>query len=212
MIPLKLAPFALGTLLALASLAASGCSSHSATLPGRTGPFQRTRTPEELRVYEGPLLITVDATNGYGSLEIPQSNKKPLSLFIARKHLAKLETTDNARRHEVRYWYHDERWSSDLVTGQGELDSVRDPSGVILDLSRCTRHETDMVRRPVPISYGLPMGDFLKAMNRDFPHPAFTLGGCVVDEGTPKDEPRYVCAKCDAAAEAWSASFLANPK
>jgi hypothetical protein len=205
----KLGPLVLVALLASGS---GGCSSRSSTLPGRSGPFQRTRTPEALRVYEGPLSITVDAENGYGSLEIPQTGEKPLSLFIASEHLTKLETTDKARRHEVRYWYHDERWSSDLVMGRGELVSVRNPSGVILDLSRCTRHETDMVRRPVPIIYGLPMGDFLKAMNRDFPHPAFELGGCVVDDGAPKEEPRYVCAQCDAAAEAWSASFLADRK
>jgi hypothetical protein len=205
----KLRPLVLVALLASGSV---GCSSRSTALAGRSGPFQRTRTPEELRVYEGPLSITIDAGNGYGSLEIPQADRRPLSLFIASAHLAKLETTDKARRHEVRYWYHDERWSSELVMGQGELVSVRNPSGVILDLSRCTRHDTDMVRRPVPIIYGLPMGDFLKAMNRDFPHPAFELGGCVVDDGAPKDEPRYVCAKCDAAAEAWSASFLANSR
>jgi hypothetical protein len=126
----KLGPLVLVALLASGS---GGCSSRSSTLPGRSGPFQRTRTPEALRVYEGPLSITVDAENGYGSLEIPQTGEKPLSLFIASEHLTKLETTDKARRHEVRYWYHDERWSSDLVMGRGELVSVRNPSGVILD-------------------------------------------------------------------------------
>jgi hypothetical protein len=211
MIPPKLAPFVVGTLLVLV---AGGCSnpSHSTSFSGRLGSFQRTRTAEELRRYEGPLSITVDDKNGYGALEIPQTGKRPLSLFIADEHLAKLETTDKALRHEVRYWYRDERWPSDLVIGQGELVSVRNSSGVIVDLSRCTRHETNMVRRPVPIVYGLPMGDFLKAMKRDFPHPAFELGGCVIDGGDPKEEPRYVCAQCDAAAEAWSASFAANPK
>jgi hypothetical protein len=185
MIPTKLAPLIFAALLVLV---AGGCAnpSRSTALAGRSGSFQRTRAPEELRVYEGPLSITVDAENGYGSLEIPQTGKRPLSLFIADEHLAKLETTDKALRHEVRYWYRDERWSSVLVIGQGELVSVRNSSGVILDLSRCTRHETNMVRRPVPIVYGLPMGDFLKAMNRDFPHPAFELGGCVIDDGGPK--------------------------
>ena len=211
MIPTKLAPL---IFVALLVLVVGGCAnpSRSTALAGRGGSFQRTRAPEELRVYEGPLSITVDAENGYGSLAIPQTGKRPLSLFIADEHLAKLETTDKALRHEVRYWYRDERWSSVLVIGQGELVSVRNSSGVILDLSRCTRHETNMVRRPVPIVYGLPMGDFLKAMNRDFPHPAFELGGCVIDDGAPKEEPRYVCAQCDAAAKAWSASFVADPK
>lgn len=209
MSPSKFTPLVLGALLALA---ASGCAGHATSLSGRLEPVKHTRTPEELRIHKGPLSIAVDPTYGYGNLNVPQPKQQSFSLFIPSEAMPKLEKLDKNQPFEVRYWYHEQSFFDDVMIGGGELVSIRDASGTILDLSRCELHTVDMIRRPVPIIHGLPMREFLEARNRDFPHPASILGGCVVDEGSPKKIPHYVCPKCEAAAEAWSASFLANRK
>ncbi len=211
MISPNLTPFILGALLVLAAGACSN-SSRSTSHSIRLGSFNRTRTAEELRIFNGPLTITVDPQDGYGSVTIPGTDKAPLSLFLFPDDLSKLRALDKTQPYEVRYWYHEEGWLPDTMFGRGELASIRNAAGVILDRSRCAVHDFDMVRRPVPISYGMPMREQMDAMKRDFPHPAFTLGGCVIDEGAPKDETHYVCAKCDAAAKAWTASFLTDRK
>jgi hypothetical protein len=209
MIPAKPLLFLIGALL---TLAAADCARHSTLLPARLGPAKTIRTAEEIRLYQGPLSITVDTELGYGNLGIPQAEQESFSLFIAPEDLPKLDKLDKTQPYEVRYWYYEESWGSGTRFRRGELVSIRNASGTVLDRSRCALHNLDMARRPVPITYGLPMREFVEAMKCDFPNPAFMLGGCVITDDSRKEAPHYVCAKCDAAAEAWSASFVADPK
>ncbi|MFA6290033.1 MAG: hypothetical protein WC661_21825 [Opitutaceae bacterium] len=62
-----------------------------------------------------------------------------------------------------------------------------------------------MTRRLVPIGYGLPMPEFLEAMNLKFPNAALQMGGCCVSDSDPTEAPDYVCPVCEAAYQAWSA-------
>lgn len=200
-----LGSFALLTLLTL-----GGCTtkptrpspSPTTELPPRTAT---TRTTEELRVFRGPLSVRKDSEYNFGHLEnIPNGSARPLSLFLTAEELARLETVDKTRPFEIRYWYHEEIFFQRSALGHGELVSIGNDAGLIIDRTVCPLHKATMKRRLVPVSYGYPMGEFMEAAERDFPHAAFTLGGCVMSNNSPKDEPAYACVTCEVAYQAWT--------
>ena len=86
-----------------------------------------------------------------------------------------------------------------------ELESVSDGAEVYYDARICPLHKTQMERGEIEIRYGLPMADFMEAMEKEFyGGPGFELGGCCV---TPEKKAfGYRCAECIAAYQKWSAA------
>jgi hypothetical protein len=80
--------------------------------------------------------------------------------------------------------------------------------------SRCPLHGRPLVRRRVPVAYGLiqePPG-YRDACRASFPHAdAPSPGGCALDEGSPRWAWALVCPACCAARDAWRAAHPDGP-
>ena len=90
-----------------------------------------------------------------------------------------------------------------------EVETIKDGSNVLYDAGICPLHKTKMERGEIEIHYGLPMGDFMEAMDNEFyGGPGFTLGGCCVGPG--KKTVGYRCLDCIVAYKKWRAGFEAR--
>ena len=195
----------------LGLLLLGGCCTRPPRPAPPTALIQSPRAPtaEKLRVVRqciGPLKRTEFDTP---YLEVP-GRDGPVQLYLREEERSRLGAEDPSQPLEIRYWYREETLFSGSVFGRGELASIRNAQAVILDRAICHRHNETMVRRPVPIEYGLPLREFMDTANRDFPHAAFQLGGCCVDTNSPQETPAYVCASCDRTYQAWSSPPPAN--
>lgn len=186
-------------------LGLAGCQSTS--LRDRDGTFslKRERTAETLVRLTCELnLQRADDDGIYWNLIVPYGPDRRLSLFLSGENAALLLQKQTGGPVEVSFWYHEERVSNPkLVFARGELVTVRDQNGPILDLTVCEVHGDAMTRKAVPISYGLPMREFAEAL-AGFPHAPLMLGGCVVMHDDPKEAPAYVCPSCEKALADWA--------
>ena len=90
-----------------------------------------------------------------------------------------------------------------------EIETIKDGSNVLYDARICPLHKTKMERGEIEISYGLPVPEFIEAMDKDFyGGPGFTLGGCCV--GSEKNTVGYRCPDCISAYKKWSTEFEAR--
>jgi hypothetical protein len=71
----------------------------------------------------------------------------------------------------------------------------------------CQIHNAVMVKKEIPIGYGLPIGPvfgYTEEREKSFPNcDDSLLGGCCVDEDSPTFELNYVCDMCNEAREEW---------
>ena len=79
--------------------------------------------------------------------------------------------------------------------------------------SVCEVHNLQMVRTPVPVSYGLHRSTELDrsryvASTNAFPHAErYCLGGCVIMPDSPKIAYVYICPECKTVAAKWDLSY-----
>lgn len=182
-------------------LALSGCTSH----PPQPIPKGENvvRTTEELRAVRQPLEKLQAEDFGYEKLTVPSGSGKPTTLFLNRDEAARLKAADRRQAFEIRYWYHEAYYGFGGTVGEADVESIRDGETVIIDRTRCRLHNQVMSRRLVHISYGLPMREFAEALYQNFPNAAVQLGGCVINDHSPRDTPAYVCPVCDVAYQTW---------
>ena len=206
-IPILLRHFLGGLALALVGfVAVAGCASKPKR-PEQSinilGSNKVTRTAEELRLVRQSLPLLKNTEFGHVQLDLPCGKGETVCLFLEPAEATQLKATDKHQVFEIRYWYSEDRSDYGSVYPRGALESIRDGQAVIVDRTRCQLHDQVMTRRPVHISYGLPMREFMEALNHDFPNAAVQLGGCVIMNDSPRETPAYVCPVCDAAYQAW---------
>jgi len=95
-------------------------------------------------------------------------------------------------------------------TWSSEIETIRDGDALLYDAAICPLHHTRMARTDIEISYGLPMREFLDAMEQFHGGPGFRLGGCVVSDISPRSERGYKCAECVAAYGRWEKKWEAE--
>jgi hypothetical protein len=93
---------------------------------------------------------------------------------------------------------------------RSEIETITDGSTGLYDAAICPLHHTRMKRGDVEISYGLPMREFMDALKDFSGGPGFTLGGCVVTEGSPQTERGYLCDECVALYQRWEKKIQAE--
>lgn len=108
-------------------------------------------------------------------------------------------------------------WRTKRVTGHfddGEenftwddrLETIRDKGAMLYDARLCPLHHVMMERVEVPVFYGLPSEEFMKASEDFSGGPGFVSGGCVRMEGiSPKTEMAYRCRTCADLYAKWEA-------
>lgn len=94
---------------------------------------------------------------------------------------------------------------------------VRQEGMTLLDQSLCEKHGRRMVRKALPIAYGMP-GDTVDGMpyqewSAQFPHgKGYGSGICTVYPSSPKKRNEWVCAACVEAYQKWEAAYEAKHK
>jgi hypothetical protein len=89
-----------------------------------------------------------------------------------------------------------------------QVVKVQQDGKTIYDHEICEVHHAKMQFQEVPIHYGLPAPDPNdqkgEKARRLFPHGrAYVLGGCVIDDISPKTGKTYVCKQCQDAFAKW---------
>lgn len=199
--------------LILPFLGLVGCQSQ----PRTTVDHYRLEPPKHERTAEKLVRVTCELDLQRANrpwldweLFVPYGPKHRMPLSVSEEHAATLLLKQTRGPFEISFWYHEikrSHWNSALP--HGELVAVRDQDGVVLDLSVCEIHGDTMIRKAVPILYGLPLKNFADALQR-FPHSPLVLGGCVTMHDDPKEMPAYVCPSCEKAFDSWDAKAAAE--
>ena len=84
-----------------------------------------------------------------------------------------------------------------------ELAEIWVGNTCLFDAAICPVHKVRMERGLIPIHYGFPAGDFLKALQPFSGGPGFSFGGCCVSSSDPKETFGYRCSECVAGYQDW---------
>ena len=74
-------------------------------------------------------------------------------------------------------------------------------------MNNCPLHNEILVPEDVPVDYGLAIPDpeYAAAHKKLFPHAAIgPLGGCNIDEDSPRTSTVMVCPQCEDARRLWA--------
>ena len=132
--------------------------------------------------------FVTEGPDGQRSIYWPDSAPKPKRLH--QDHFYRLDLLE-------------EEWKPfgnepDRAIWNPELSRVYDGEKLLYDSSICTKHRTQMERKLVKISYGLPSRapEWID-LRQNAPNDGTVLGGCCVDE-TRLETRTWVCPACKA--------------
>jgi hypothetical protein len=193
--------------LLLAALAGSpqvSCSHR--TRPDFAPPRSPSPKPEETeRTVRQTLVISRDTGSRHDILEVHSPTQpRPIALYLRPGELAALRPVPADAEVEITYWEYPARFTPEPRPSLiGELERVRLGPRLLLDRSRCERHDVKMPRDIATLIYGVPAPEFAQAWENYFPNAALSPGGPVMTAHSPPRTVRYVCPICDEALRHW---------
>jgi hypothetical protein len=198
---------ALGTTLLGVAFLLAGCEEEPLEVAEkRMGPIPGKPIEEHRAVVTA--VPEIQSKGDYSLLLLPAIKGRPIEVICGVEFSPWYATLPRGKKVTFTVWQTKEvsrhtRAGKEDFTWSSEIETIRDGDTVLYDAALCPLHHTRMVRADIEISYGLPMREFLDAMEQFHGGPGFTLGGCVVSDISPRSERGYQCAECVTAYERW---------